>query len=108
MTFELQPGDWIPPAEVPEGKRLAVIDAFVNAGAVNNLDYDERTFDRKSIVAIFYDGRKGGLLNGSFACCHEEFKRRVTLDQILGKQNQPEDRDWETATMDLRSNVRSS
>ena len=87
MTFKLQPGDYIRLASVPDDKKQGVVDAFVNAGAVNNLGYGHLTFDRKCLVAIFYDGRKGGSLNGSYVCDHEEFKREVTLDQIISEQN---------------------
>ncbi|MAK54702.1 MAG: hypothetical protein CML17_02430 [Pusillimonas sp.] len=81
MTFKLQPGDWIPTAEVPEEKRQAVIDAFVKAGATLP---DTFWADWDEAVVAHWDGIFGEL--DLFEDDGYDDGRRVTLDQILGQQ----------------------
>tara|TARA_E500000318_G_scaffold111961_1_gene132946 strand:+ start:679 stop:1101 length:423 start_codon:yes stop_codon:yes gene_type:complete len=82
MTFKLQPGDWIPTAEVPEDKRQDVIDAFsVIDKDFNEGDWDiERDFSFWECVGL--DGYKVEMWMD--VCEVINVNRRVTLDQILG------------------------
>jgi hypothetical protein len=85
MTFKLQPGDWIPTAEVPEDKRQAVIDAFVADGCKKNEWIDTGDFD--DYACIGWDVNEDRLNCWDHKYWPDLSVRRVTLSQILGEQS---------------------
>lgn len=104
MTFKLKPGDFIRVANVPEEHYQNVIDAFVRAGAKNNLNYEKHHFYWRENTGFAFWDASGNTTNpifrdasGIFNICGEIFAkdntlyREVTLDQVLGKPMQIED-----------------
>lgn len=84
MTFQLQPGDYIRTASVPEDKKQAVIDAFVKAGAGRSHHKSVPDWDLYEFVTWDKDsGNVNAINRGTYTI--DKMVREVTLDQILGK-----------------------
>lgn len=78
-NFELKPGDYIHPSDVPENKRQAVRDAFAAAGADKPGSWEPYAEDLD-----FFDFCEF-LHELDYFVGDEVGVRRVTLEQVLGE-----------------------